>query len=123
MTRKPRTPIDTSAVLALLPATRREIMARLGLTSISHDRALSRALQAMREAGQVYPVNVIGTEGYTWHAVTCEGYRFDNARRRLMSDICRCMDAKCLLRETCERWLQRSSGRVRQASFACDPGR
>lgn len=68
MTRQSRTPIDASAVLALLPSTRREIMARLGLTSISHERALSRALQAMREAGQAYPANVIGTEGYTWHA-------------------------------------------------------
>ncbi len=117
MTRQSRTPIDTSAVLALLPATRREIMARLDLTSISHDRALSRALQAMREAGMAYAVNVIGTEGYTWRAVTCTGYRFDNTRRRLMSDICRCHDAKCPLRETCERWLQRRSGRVRQDTF------
>lgn len=117
MTRQSRTPIDTSAVLALLPATRREIMDRLGLTSISHDRALSRALQAMREAGQAYPTNTIGTDGYTWRAVTCWGYRFDNTRRRLLADVCRCHDAKCHARQTCERWLQRRSGRVRQATF------
>jgi hypothetical protein len=71
-----RVTIDTSAVLAMLPATRRKIMSGLGMTSICHDRALSLALQAMREAGMAYAVNVIGTEEYTWRAVTCTGYRF-----------------------------------------------
>lgn len=112
-----RVTIDTSDVIALLPATRREIMSSLGFTSISHDRALSRALQAMREAGQAYPTNAIGTDGYTWHAVTCTGYRYHSKRRRLLADICRCHDAKCPMRETCERWIQRRSGRVRQATF------
>lgn len=35
----------------------------------------------------------------------------------LADDIRRCLDASCHLRETCARWVERDTGRVRQATF------
>ena len=35
----------------------------------------------------------------------------------LRDDISRCLDASCHLRETCARWTERDTGRVRQATF------
>jgi hypothetical protein len=35
----------------------------------------------------------------------------------LADDISRCLDDSCHLRETCARWVERDTGRPRQATF------
>jgi len=35
----------------------------------------------------------------------------------LNDDDCRCLDDRCFKRETCARWVERETGRARQASF------
>ena len=36
----------------------------------------------------------------------------------LNNDTSRCLDSSCRLHETCARWVERESGRVRQETFA-----
>jgi len=40
----------------------------------------------------------------------------------LSNDICRCHDDECPERETCERYIQRSTGRVHVRSMRREPG-
>lgn len=35
----------------------------------------------------------------------------------LANNICRCLDASCLQRDSCARWVERDTGREQQATF------
>ena len=35
----------------------------------------------------------------------------------LANDICRCLDASCMQRDSCARWVERDTGSVQQATF------
>lgn len=117
MTRHPKHPLHLADVVAAMPATRREILAALGLTTMAHDRALGRALQRLRESGRVRYAQVPDKQGgrVVWSVIDCSGYI--PAPRRILADVCRCRDAECPDRWTCERWIKRRSGRVQQTTF------
>lgn len=117
MTRQPKHPLHLADVVAAMPATRREILAALGLTTMAHDRALGRALQRLRESGRVRYAQVPNKSGgrVVWSVIGCHAYI--PAPRRMGADVCRCRDASCPDRATCERWIKRHTGRSEQATF------
>lgn len=116
MRRQTYTPVLRDVVDSM-PATRRQIMERIGWTTIGQDRALSRYLKRLREEGRIRMTREPDKRGgtITWHRIGCPAHI--PAPHRMQADVCRCRDASCPDRATCERWIKRHTGRSEQATF------
>lgn len=115
--RKARRSVPLREVVAAMPGTRLEILARIGWTTFRQDRALSRVLQSLRLAGRVRFAHEHGPRGgrSVWHRVECMAYA--PTAHGSTSGMVRCQDRTCPERASCERWLRRGSGKAVQATF------